>query len=112
MREHPPSTGRAGRLVAWLGGAAFVASLGYFVYAYAVRFGQAASLPVTSDLTNPVIINLALFTAFAAHHSVMARAGAKQWIARYLPPVFERSVYVWIGSMLFFLTCLWWREVP
>jgi protein-S-isoprenylcysteine O-methyltransferase Ste14 len=92
---------------------AFVASLGYFVYAYTIRFGRATVLPVTfRNVAPPVLIDLALFTLFAVHHSIMARSGAKQWIARYVPPAFERSLYVWIGSVLFVLICLWWQDVP
>src|SRR5918995_439769 len=102
MREHGQPVGRAGQVLAWLGGAAFVASLGYFLYAYLVRFGRPAAQPMSVvTVTRPLLINLMLFTLFAAHHSVMARSGAKRWIARYIPETFERSFYVWIGSVLF-----------
>ena len=29
-----------------------------------------------------------------------------------MPPALERSSYVWIASLLFILTCAWWREIP
>ena len=37
----------------------------------------------------------------------MARTGAKAWITRRLPPDLERSLYVWIASVLFLAVC--WR---
>ena len=42
-----------------------------------------------------------LFTIFALHHSMMARTGAKAWLTRQVPPELERSLYVWISSVLF-----------
>jgi protein-S-isoprenylcysteine O-methyltransferase Ste14 len=46
------------------------------------------------------------------HHSVMARAGAKAWIARHVPAAYERSIYVWIASVLLILVTLGWQRVP
>jgi methanethiol S-methyltransferase len=113
MHTAAPPVGRAGRVLAWGGGGAFVASLGYFIYAYLWRFGRpVAESTAAGAVVAPLLINLLLFTVFAMHHSVMARAGAKQWIARHIPGALERSLYVWIGSGLFFLTCYWWQEVP
>jgi protein-S-isoprenylcysteine O-methyltransferase Ste14 len=42
----------------------------------------------------------------------MARTGAKRWLMRFVPPALERSMYVWIASLMFILTCAWWREIP
>jgi protein-S-isoprenylcysteine O-methyltransferase Ste14 len=42
----------------------------------------------------------------------MARTGAKRWLLRVAPPPLERSIYVWIASLLFILTCAWWRDIP
>jgi protein-S-isoprenylcysteine O-methyltransferase Ste14 len=102
--------GPLGRLLAWLGGAVFVASLVLFAWCYAVRFSRTA--PGTSGLLGPLLVNVGLFTVFAVHHSVMARTGAKRWIMRLLPPSLERSAYVWLGSLLFVWTCLAWEEIP
>jgi protein-S-isoprenylcysteine O-methyltransferase Ste14 len=112
---HPPAArvGPAGRAVAWLGGAAFVASLAYFLYSFAVRYasppppGQAppGALP-------PLLINTALFTVFALHHSLMARTGAKRWLCKHVTPALERTAYVWISSVLFAITCWLWQPVP
>ncbi len=56
--------------------------------------------------------NIALFTVFALHHSVMARTGAKRWITTLVPADLERSVYVWIASVLFLAACWFWRPLP
>jgi hypothetical protein len=91
---------------AWAGAALFAASLLYFLYAYLILFGRPAgggAAAVTWDVT--------LFTIFALHHSVFARAGVREWVARHVPPHRERAVYVWIASVLFIGVCALWRPV-
>ncbi len=100
----------AARALAWLGGAAFVGSLGYFVWFYVVELGRTA--PAGSPAAAAVAIDAGLFALFAVHHSAMARAGAKRWLTRHLPAAFERSIYVWVASALFFAVCWWWQDVP
>ena len=98
------------RTFAWLGGAAFVGSLGYLVYFYGVVLG----IPGESDndtLRN-ITINVALFTLFALHHSALARSGVKQRVVRLIPPSAERSLYVWVASGLLVLTGVLWQSVP
>jgi protein-S-isoprenylcysteine O-methyltransferase Ste14 len=95
--------------VAWLGGVAFVASLLYFLYFYLVVLGR----PVGgSAWVTPAAINAVLVAAFAVHHSIMARAGAKQALARMLPHEAERTTYVWMASALLVIVCALWRPVP
>lgn len=101
------SAARAPWLV-WLGGAAFVASLGLFAYSYFVAFGHTA---VPGRGLPAALLNTFLFSGFAMHHSVLARAGAKRWLARIVPAHFERSLYVWVSSALFALVCLAWQPV-
>ena len=55
---------------------------------------------------------LALFRVFALHHSVLARSGAKRWLTRHVPPPLERSLYVWVASLLFIAVCALWQDVP
>lgn len=97
------------RLMAWLGGAMFVASLAFFGWTYFLRFGD-----VTADgpVTTAVLVDLTLFTAFAVHHSVLARSGAKRWLVRHLPAHLERSSYVWVASVLFIGVCALWAPIP
>ena len=96
--------------MAWLGGLAFVASLAYCAYSYLVPFGRLAD--PAGPVVTPVLIDVALFSAFALHHSVMARTGAKRWLTSRLPAALERTTYVWMGSLLLGATCWWWQPVP
>jgi methanethiol S-methyltransferase len=95
---------------AWLGGAAFAGSLAFFLHFYAVRLGRTGRS--TSSVHRAVAGNVLLFGAFALHHSVLARTGVKQRLASILPPTLERTTYVWMSSVLFFLVCHRWRLVP
>ena len=101
-------SGVAASLVAWSGAALFACSLGYFVYAYVDRFGEAAE---STAVWPPVLFDLTLFTAFAAHHSLFARIGLRRLMER-LAGGLERSVYTWISSALFLLVCYAWRPIP
>lgn len=109
MRQPPPAAGPLGRLFAWLGGALFAASLLYFLYVYFIRFGRLAP---GGSVAAPLLIDAALFTVFALHHSVLARTGAKRLVERWVSPSLERASYVWISSALFLLCCRCWRDVP
>jgi protein-S-isoprenylcysteine O-methyltransferase Ste14 len=98
-------------IVAWLGGALFVVSLGWCLYFYAVILGTPAD--ATSDsLTSAVLFNIALFSTFALHHSLLARSGIKRELTRLVPAAYERTAYVWIASLLLMMVCWWWRPLP
>jgi protein-S-isoprenylcysteine O-methyltransferase Ste14 len=107
---HAASSPPAARVVALLGGLVFIASLLYFVYSFAFRFGRPAS--GAGSTLAPALVDIALFTVFALHHSVFARTGVKAWLMRHAPPDLERSIYVWVSSLLFIAVCAWWRPVP
>ena len=96
-------------MVAWAGGGVFVFSLAYFLYSYLWRFGVPAG---DSSAIRPVALNVLLFSAFAAHHSVFARTGVKAWVRRHLPEALERSIYTWAASVLFIAVCRAWQPVP
>jgi protein-S-isoprenylcysteine O-methyltransferase Ste14 len=95
--------------VAWSGAAAFVGSLIFFLYAYLVRF---AAAPPAGSRLRPVAIDLALFSLFALHHSLLARTPLKARVRQVVPPILERSLYTWIASLLFVLVCWQWQPVP
>lgn len=108
---------------AWLAAGSFAASLAYFLYVYLFVFGPApfASGPALSALAQapsasvPAAswgLNLVLFSAFALHHSVLARSGAKEYVRTFVPPALERATYVLVASILFVLVCRYWRPVP
>jgi len=91
------------------GGILFAVSLGYFVYSYLVRFGAPAE---RTGAAGPIAVDVLLFTIFATHHSVLARARLKTRIRRALPPGLERSTYTWVASVLFIAVCASWQSVP
>jgi protein-S-isoprenylcysteine O-methyltransferase Ste14 len=93
-----------------VGGGVFVASLLYFGYVYLGRFGQAVD--PAGPAANAVVVNVALFVLFAAHHSLFARARAKRGVAHLVSRAYERSVYVWGSSLLFGAVCALWQPVP
>jgi len=102
--------GAGQRAAALGGGVIFAASLLYFAWAYARRYGVVAD--ASTDMTTAVITNVVLFSAFALHHSVLARSGIKARLARVIPPAVERTTYVWIASVLFIVVCAAWQLVP
>jgi protein-S-isoprenylcysteine O-methyltransferase Ste14 len=102
--------GATRRLIAIGGGIAFVGSLLFFVVSYGWRFD---ALPEPSvGAAESMVVDLGLFTLFALHHSVFARSRLKHWIRSVAGSELERSVYVWIASALFVVTCAYWRPVP
>ena len=92
----------------WLGAALFATSLGWFVFSYFVRF---PALPPADGTAAAIAWNVALFTLFAAHHSVFARDGVRVWVERHCRGR-ERSVFVWVASLAFAAVCAAWRGVP
>jgi protein-S-isoprenylcysteine O-methyltransferase Ste14 len=95
----------------WIGALVFAVSLTSFAIVYGYRLRVPA--PDTLGPAWPAIaFNLVLFTVFALHHSVMARTGAKAWLTRLVPAELERSVYVWIASLMFLAVCWLWQPLP
>lgn len=92
----------------WLGAGLFSASLGWFVFSYFVRF---PALPVADDAAGALAWNIALFILFAFHHSLFARDSLRLWVERRFPGR-ERSVFVWVASLLFAGVCAAWQGVP
>jgi protein-S-isoprenylcysteine O-methyltransferase Ste14 len=102
----------ATRLFAIVGGLLFAVSLVYFGVSFADRFGEYAGAWSIRAGWLPAFINFELFTTFATHHSVFARTGLKTWIERVAPRALERSIYVWVASLLLLATCWFWQPVP
>ena len=98
------------KLFRWSGALAFLLSLLSMPAMYFFRWGHPAT--DNGHATADAIANVTLFTIFALHHSIMARTGAKRWITRIVAPDLERSVYVWIASLLFIAVCLMWQLLP
>jgi methanethiol S-methyltransferase len=109
VRAHAASSARLARIFRIAGALLFVASLAYFFVVYLTSFETAASGNETVGFA--LTWNVTLFTLFALHHSVFARARIREWVAHTVPTELERSVYVWIASILFIAVCAWWRPV-
>lgn len=97
-------------LFRWGGALVFVLSLLSMPAMYIFRLRTPA--PDDGAVLRDVVANITLFTIFALHHSIMARSGAKSLIKRIVPADLERSVYVWIASLLFLGVCLMWQPLP
>lgn len=95
--------------VAWAGALLFGVSLTCFLYAYLVRYGEAAP---GDAVAGPIAVDTALFSLFALHHSLFARTALKARIRQLVPPALERTVYTVIASVLFLIVCWWWVPVP
>lgn len=85
----------------------FIGALLYFAYRYAFVFGREEPGAISALA---IAIDVALFSIFALHHSVFARAQFRNRITRMVGAL-ERSTYVWIASLLFIATCAWWQPV-
>jgi methanethiol S-methyltransferase len=94
------------RAFVWVGGAAFVGALAFCAYTFVVvwsRHGEFHRAAIVTDV--------ALFTIFAAHHSVFARDAVKSRIVRLIPERLQRSSYVWIASFLLMSVCGLWQAI-
>jgi len=95
----------------WIGALLFALSLASFAVVYGIRLDLPA--PATGQPAwSAIAFNVVLFTVFALHHSLMARTGAKAWITRTVPAELERSLYVWVASLLFIAVCWLWQPLP
>ena len=94
---------------AWAGAALFAGSLSYFLFTYAVTFGEIITGPVS---VRAIASDIALFTIFALHHSLFARERVRASVARAVSPGRERSVYVWIASLMLIAVCALWQPIP
>src|SRR5437763_12586518 len=95
------------RLFVWLGGALFVLSLVTCGASYLIRWGRPAPLALERNL----VFDAGLLTVFATHHTVFARDRVKDRVRALVPARLERSVYVWIASLLLVAVCVLWRPI-
>ncbi|HYM25781.1 MAG TPA: isoprenylcysteine carboxylmethyltransferase family protein [Vicinamibacterales bacterium] len=90
----------------WAGGTMFVASLAYWLTWYLYLLDR----PAAGGSGGPLAFDAALFTLFAAHHSILARNPVKRALT-FIPPDLMRSVYVWTASVLLIAVCALWRPI-
>jgi len=99
----------AERLFVWLGGAAFAASLALAARFYLVTLGRGAASHGSPAAA--AAADVALFSLFALHHSLTARAPVQRALTRFLPERLLRTVYVWLASALLVVVCVWWQPI-
>lgn len=97
------------RTIAWAGAALFVGALLFFGWSY---FGPFGLIAADAPRLRPLTVDVLLFSAFALHHSVLARTGAKTIVTRVVSPALERATYVWVASLMFIAVCALWQPVP
>ena len=90
-----------------LGLVVFMASLALLGWWWARVAGR--SLPAGG--WRAATVDVALFSAFALHHSLFARLAPKEAMARLVPSDLARTVYVCVASLLLGATCLLWQPV-
>ena len=95
------------RVLVWSGGVLFVTALGVTAWSYTVVMGRTQP----GGGWSAAAVDAALITVFAFHHSLFARDSIKTVMVRLVPPGFERSVYVWVASLLLLGVCAFWRPI-
>jgi protein-S-isoprenylcysteine O-methyltransferase Ste14 len=100
-----PATARA---FAWAGAVLFGAALVFFLFSYSVTFGEIAE---GRPAPGTIVFNIALFSGFALHHSIFARDRIRAFVRRNVSAALERSVYVWVASLMLIAVCYAWRPV-
>lgn len=93
-----------------VGALLFVLSLVLGGKAYFQRFDDVA--PTGTSPWGPLAIDISLFSAFALHHSVLARTGLKTWIHARVGYDIERALYVIVASLLFLACTRLWVPLP
>jgi protein-S-isoprenylcysteine O-methyltransferase Ste14 len=57
------------------------------------------------------LVNTGLMILLGLQHSVMARPGFKKAWIKVIPPASERSTYVLLSGVVFFLICFYWQAI-
>ena len=97
------------RAFAWAGAVLFAGALAYFLFSYSVTFGEIGTGEIGR---RDIAIDVALFSVFALHHSIFARLPVRALVQRTVAAKLERSVYVWIASLMLIGVCYLWRSLP
>jgi protein-S-isoprenylcysteine O-methyltransferase Ste14 len=68
--------------------------------------------PARQPAWSALLVDAGLLLIFAVQHSIMARTGVKERLARIVPAVSERSTYVLAASLALGLLFWQWQPVP
>ena len=98
------------RVMQVAGALLFVISLATGGHAYFWRFDAVA--PAGTSPWGPLAIDVALFSAFALHHSVLARTRLKRVLHARVGIDVERALYVIVASLLFLACTRLWMPLP
>ena len=66
---------------------------------------------VENSLEGSLAINFILILAFGLQHVVMARPAFKEWWTQFIPKPIERSTYVLLTNVIFFILFWQWRPI-
>jgi protein-S-isoprenylcysteine O-methyltransferase Ste14 len=100
-----------------LGYGVLVYLLFFAVFNYAIMFiGNIMVTPSldstgSSELSRALLIDIALLTAFALQHSIMARPAFKRAWTRVVPQPLERSTYVLASTLLLACIVAFWQPL-
>jgi len=89
----------------------------FIVFLYAIGFIGGFAVPTTLDgipaapLSQALLVDLALLSAFAIQHSGMARPAFKRWWTKVIPEAAERSTYVLLSSLALIALFVFWEPI-
>lgn len=66
----------------------------------------------TGPTSTAMLVNALLLGLFAVQHTIMARPAFKRWWTKIIPQPIERSTFVLVTSLVFFLMFWQWRPLP
>jgi protein-S-isoprenylcysteine O-methyltransferase Ste14 len=94
----------------------YVVGMGGLVF-FILFLGGWDFLPFYIDSAEPgslsvaLLVNTGLMILLGLQHSVMARPGFKDAVIKVIPPACERSTYVLLSGVVFFLICFYWQAI-
>ena len=66
----------------------------------------------TGSTASALLVNFGLILLFGLQHSIMARAGFKQRLKKYLPEAAERATFVLLSGVCMAVAIYFWQPVP
>lgn len=66
----------------------------------------------TDSILSALMVNIGLITIFGLQHSVMARAGFKKVLTRFIPEAAERATYMLMSGIAAMSAIYFWQPLP